>query len=47
MKAYVTTRKSLRRVLVLIDARHPVMPHEREFLDQLDLWGGHYQVPPR
>ena len=41
---YLRGRPSLKRVLLLIDARHGVKPHDKEVMEALDLAAVNYQV---
>jgi GTP-binding protein len=41
---YLRGRPSLKRVLLLVDARHGVKPHDRDVMEALDLAAVNYQV---
>ena len=41
---YLRGRPSLRRVLLLVDSRHGVKPHDKEVMEALDLAAVNYQV---
>jgi GTP-binding protein len=44
LRAYLAGRVSLKRVFLLVDARHGLMPADAELMDELDRAGVSYQI---